>query len=334
MGNGRPGGSLASPDGWGHYLGSWTNRELGSWLIRKRWISPSTGARNGGSRLPGRARGSILSAVNQPAPPGAESASPPAARAEHGRPPLPRRAVILVGSFLVWVVIVTLVILWTPLVFLVFVFTAPWDRRRRIVGRVFRLLAYLSVRVNPFWRVRIHGNLPEPRDRAYVVVSNHESMADVMIIGGLPWEMKWLSKRAIGRIPCQGWMMRMAGDVFVQRRDEESRAEAFEKLRRWLLCGSPVMIFPEGTRSPTGEMLPFRNGAFRLAIETGAPVLPMAISGTRDALRKGSLAFWPARPRLAILDPVPVEGLGPEDIEPLREKVRALIQEARNHLRA
>lgn len=275
-----------------------------------------------------------MSAVNQQAHPGGESRSSPATRADDGSPQLPGRATILVGSFFVWVVLVTLVILWTPLVFVAFLLTAPWDRRRRIVGRVFRLLAYLSVRVNPFWRVRIHGKPPEPRDRAYVVVSNHESMADVMIIGGLPWEMKWLSKRAIGRIPCQGWMMRMAGDVFVRRRDEESRAEAFEKLRRWLLRGSPVMIFPEGTRSPTEEMLPFRNGAFRLAIETGSPVLPMAISGTREALRKGSLAFWPARPRLAILDPVTVDGLGPEDVEPLRERVRGLIQGARDRLRA
>ncbi len=236
------------------------------------------------------------------------------------------------GSALVWAFLAILVILWTPVVFLVFLLTVPWDRRRRIVGRTFRLLAWTAAHANPFWRVRIDGRLP-PRDRAYVVVSNHESLADVMVIGSLPWEMKWLSKAAIGRMPFQGWMMHLAGDVLVRRRDEASRAEAFERLRRWLERGMSVMIFPEGTRAPTPEMLPFRNGAFRLALETGAPVLPLAIAGTRGAIRKGSLVFGRARPRLRILEPVRVDGPGSEDIAALRDRVRERIRAARDELR-
>lgn len=258
----------------------------------------------------------------------AESAPPRPLSESPGGPPSDAGFLQALGSGAVWAGLALLVVLWTPLVFLVVLVTLPWDRRRRIAGRFFRLLAWSAARLNPFWRVRIRGRLPT-RDRAYVVVCNHESLADIMIVGSLPWEMKWLSKAAIGRIPFQGWMMRMVGDVFVRRRDEESRAEALERLREWLERGMSVMIFPEGTRAPTRDLLPFRNGPFRLAIETGSPVLPLAIAGTRGAIRKGSLVFGRARPRLTILDPVPVDGLGTDDVEDLRDLVKERIDAAR-----
>lgn len=233
-------------------------------------------------------------------------------------------------SALVWILWALLVILWTPVLFLVFVATAWWDPRRRIVGRVFRTCAQLCIAANPLWTVRFVGSLPEPGP--YVVVCNHESLADVVLIGALPREMKWLSKQAIFRIPLMGWMMRMAGDIPVHRGDRESRSRAYDRLVEWLNRGMPVMIFPEGTRSPTREMLPFKNGAFRLAIETGAPVLPLAVAGTRDAIRKGSLLFGRAHALVKILPPIPVDGLGPEDVETLRRRVRDRIDEERRRL--
>ena len=89
------------------------------------------------------------------------------------------------------------------------------------------------------------------------------------------------------------------------------------------------MIFPEGTRSRTTEMLPFRNGAFRLAIETGAPILPLAVHGTRTAIRKGSMKFGNADVVVRVLDPVPTTGLGLGDLDELRSAVRRDIEDAR-----
>jgi 1-acyl-sn-glycerol-3-phosphate acyltransferase len=165
-----------------------------------------------------------------------------------------------------------------------------------------------------------------------VAVSNHESIADIFLISHLPWEMKWLSKDANFRIPVMGWMMRMAGDVRIVRSERSSRREALEQCRERLERKVSVMIFPEGTRSPTGEMLPFKDGAFRLAIETGTPLLPLVVAGTRDCIRKGSGVFNRANAEVRALAPIPTEGMTLDDVPRLREEVRALISRERDRL--
>ncbi len=235
-------------------------------------------------------------------------------------------------SALVWLLWAVLVVVWTPVVFLAWLATAWWDRQRWYAGRTFRLCAALALRLNPLWSLDVTGRLPADRRGPYVAVCNHVSLADVVLLGSLPWETKWVSKVAIFRIPLMGIMMRLAGDIPVRRGDQASRAEAYEALKAWVERGASVTIFPEGTRSKTGEMLPFRNGAFRLALETGTPILPMAVQGTREAIEKGSLVFGRARARLAILDPIPVEGLDEDDVARLRDDVRQRIRRAREEL--
>ncbi len=228
-----------------------------------------------------------------------------------------------------WTVWQVLVIVWTPVVGAAFLLTAWWDRPRRIAGRVFRFGARLLVAVNPYWQVRVVGRVPRRDAHPLVVVSNHESLADVLLIGTLPWDMRWLSKASIFRVPFLGLMMRMAGDVAVRRKDAASRSESYRVLTRWIERGASVMIFPEGTRSKTRDMLPFRNGAFRLAIETGRPVLPLAVTGTRQAIGKGSMRFGHADVVVRVLDPVETAGLSESDAAALRDRVRDAIEAAR-----
>jgi len=234
-----------------------------------------------------------------------------------------------IASFLVWVAWQLLVIVWTPVVGIALLLTGWWDRPRWIAGLVFRFGARLLVALNPFWRVRTVGHLPERGSHPFVAVANHESLADIILIGSLPWDMKWLSKASIFRVPFLGQMMRMAGDVGVERGSARSRGASYGALLSWINRGASIMIFPEGTRSRTTEMLPFRNGAFRLAIETGAPILPLAVHGTRTAIRKGSMQFGNARVVVRILDPVPTAGLGLDDLDELRSAVRRDIEDAR-----
>jgi 1-acyl-sn-glycerol-3-phosphate acyltransferase len=237
-----------------------------------------------------------------------------------------------IGSAGVWAGTALLAAAWLPWLAVVYAATVPFDRGRYHVGRWFRRAAVAAVAINPFWNFRTEGvRIRDPR-RPYVAVANHESLADILLISHLPWEMKWLSKEAVFRIPIMGWMMRMAGDIAVRRDDRNSRSRALAECRDRLARKVSVMIMPEGTRSRTGEVLPFRDGAFRLAVETGCPVLPIAVAGTREAIPSGSLVFRRARAIVRVLPPVETAGLTLDDVPELRDRVRAMIAEARASL--
>ncbi len=215
---------------------------------------------------------------------------------------------------------------------LLFLVTVPFDRGRYVVGRWFRVAAMSVAKTNPFWRFRTSGvRIANPR-RPYVVVANHESFADILLISHLPWEMKWMSKAEFFRIPFVGWEMRLAGDIPLKRGSPTGALLAMNLARTALERRVSVMMFPEGTRSRTGELLPFKEGAFRLAIEAGVPVLPLAVAGTGTALPKHDWRFGRAVAEVTVLEPVETEGLAVTDAARLRDRVRGLIEAARNDL--
>lgn len=237
-------------------------------------------------------------------------------------------------SALLWAAIFVIVVVWVVLLAVIFVFTVPFDPGRYTVGRWFRRAAVTCVAINPLWRFRTSGVMIRDPRRPYVVVANHESYADIFLISHLPWEMKWLSKVEVMRLPLMGWLMRMAGDIPVHRGDKRSRAEAMNGIRDRLSKNVSVIVMPEGTRSPTADMLPFRDGAFRIAVELGLPVLPIAVAGTRNAMAKGSFRFNRATAEARVLEPVETANLTKADVPRLREEIRDRIQAARDQLRA
>ena len=237
----------------------------------------------------------------------------------------------LVNAWL-WVSVVLIVLLGFPVVLAVFLVTAPFDPGRYQAGRMFRRLGVVHTAVNPLWRFRLSGVYPRDPRHPYVAVSNHESYADIFLISHLPWEMKWLSKETIFRIPVMGWMMRMAGDIHLVRSKRGSGVKALEQCRDRLRKRVSVMIFPEGTRSRSGAMLPFRDGAFRVAIDMQLPILPIVVAGTSGMMAKGSFQFRPAHADCRVLPPVPTTGLTLVDLPALRERVRDLIATERRAL--
>jgi 1-acyl-sn-glycerol-3-phosphate acyltransferase len=236
-------------------------------------------------------------------------------------------------SIWAWLVFVVLVVLWFPVLAVVRLLT-PFDRGRYLTGRIFRKIGPAMATLNPLWRFRYSGTMPMDPRRPFVVVSNHESFADILLISHLPWEMKWLSKAELFRIPIMGWMMWLAGDVPVKRGFGPSALEAMARCRQALDNRVSVMIFPEGTRSKTAELLPFKDGAFRLAIEAGVPILPLAVSGTATALRKHDWRFGRSDAEVRVLEPVETAGLTIRDIPDLKARVRQTIVEARDALAA
>jgi len=235
-------------------------------------------------------------------------------------------------SLWAWLVLVICILLWFPLLIIVLLLTAPFDRARYITGYLFRRIGPVMATLNPLWRFRYSGVMPKDPRRPFVVVSNHESFADILLISHLPWEMKWLSKAELFRIPVMGWMMWLAGDIPVKRGFGPSAVEAMERCRNALRKRVSVMIFPEGTRSKTADLLPFKDGAFRLAIEAGVPILPLALSGTGTALPKHGWRFGRSAAEVRVLEPVETAGLTLADVPELKARVREMIVRTRDAL--
>lgn len=203
------------------------------------------------------------------------------------------------------------------------------DRVPRIEGRWMRRFGRVTTRLSGMWRFSVEGEAPaDIGTRPYVVVANHLSTADPFLLSFLPWDMRWVAKEELFRIPLTGWLLRLSGDIPLRRGNGASIKETMATCRATLDAGLPVMLFPEGTRSRSGELQPFKDGAFRLAIDAQVPVLPIVIEGTRDCRPTGSWWFGRARAKARILAPVSTRGLGVGDVARLRETVRGLIAAA------
>lgn len=232
------------------------------------------------------------------------------------------RAVLSVWA---WIAIVLTVILG----FLVLVLLSPTilvDRRRRIVGRTFRLSSVVVSKLVPQWQFRrVGGGGVRPGPKT-VCVCNHRSQSDPFLVSHLPWEMKWMGKANLFKIPFLGWSMRLAGDIPVHRGDRGSAQDAMAQAARWVSQGMPVMMFPEGTRSKTKDLLPFKSGAFRIAIETGADVLPLALIGTETALPKHDWKLGRSRARVCVGRPISTAGMTLDDVPRLSAMAREQIE--------
>jgi 1-acyl-sn-glycerol-3-phosphate acyltransferase len=204
----------------------------------------------------------------------------------------------------------------------VWLVTRPFDDKRLLSGRMLRRVAASAAQTSLMWRFKIVGPLPARKPGKTVCVSNHCSHTDVFLISHLPWEMKWLAKKSLFRIPFIGWGMWLVGDVAVVRSSPQAAKAALDECSRWLARGVPIMIFPEGTRSETSELLPFKDGAFRMAIQTGAEILPMAVAGTQGALPKHGALPGFSRGYLRVGEPISTEGMTLSDVPRLKAAVR------------
>lgn len=207
--------------------------------------------------------------------------------------------------------------------------TWPFDPNLRILHQYSCFWATVYIWTNPFWSVTRKGLRNAYPKKAYVIVSNHQSMADIVVVFSTFLHFKWVSKKSLFNAPFIGWNMRLNGYVPIDRGSDESREKCIAKCREWLAKGSSMLFFPEGTRSPDGKkMLPFKIGAFRLAVESGHDVLPLVIKGSVNAIPKHSrLLHRKARMSIEVLPPVSVDSFrgNPSGVESLMNHVRIQI---------
>lgn len=200
------------------------------------------------------------------------------------------------------------------------------DPTQRVPGQWMRRFGRTTSKLTPLWRFSVEGTAPaDIRSRGYVVVCNHESSADPFLLSHLPFDMRWIAKEELYKMPVLGRLMTFGGDIPLRRGDGESVREMLAEATRTLQAGMPVMIFPEGTRSKDGRLLPFKDGAFRLAIEAGVPILPLALAGTHNCRPKGSKWFGDAKAIVKVLSPIDTTGMTMDDVPALRERARTRI---------
>lgn len=163
--------------------------------------------------------------------------------------------------------------------------------------------------------------------RPQILVANHSSWFDVLALTAyLPGRYLFVAKKELEKVPIFGTAVRVCGHIFIDRHDRNRAVESLATARKRLEAENPtVIMFPEGTRSPTGVLQPFKKGAFVLAIQTGVEVVPAFIDGARDVMRKGSLLIHPGSITVRFGEPIAVEGLALEDRNELTVRAQVAV---------
>lgn len=235
-----------------------------------------------------------------------------------------------IRSIWIWSASAILVVLWLPVLGVIWMFDG--EQRLR-TARWFRRLGRILTRVNS-WRIEITGREHIDANQVYVIVGNHQSFADIPLLSHLRMDTKWLAKVELFRVPVFGWMLRMAGDVSVDRAVPREGAKAMLRCAKYLRQRCSVVFFPEGGRSPNGEVRPFNEGAFQLAIREQVPILPVVVEGTGKALPSNSWLWSDTRViQLHVLEAVPIQGWGVKQSGALRDVVRQKIVDELHRLR-
>ncbi|MFQ5354218.1 MAG: lysophospholipid acyltransferase family protein [Thermodesulfobacteriota bacterium] len=226
-------------------------------------------------------------------------------------------------SFLVWTAGLPV----TGVLFSIILLSLLVDRSGRIVHSIGAfwcriILALAGIRVEVRGRENISGEGPK------IFLSNHQGAFDIPVLQGyIPRQFRWVAKKSLFSIPVVGWTMTLAGYVGIERENSKKALKslllAAEKIRN----GTSVLIFPEGTRSTTGTLLPFKKGAFLLARKSGADIVPLAVEGTKDIMKKGSLMMAPAKATLSIGEPFSPKGMSDEELmEKTLEAIKGLLR--------
>lgn len=202
----------------------------------------------------------------------------------------------------------------------------PFDKQRKVAHAQCYWWSDILLRFNPYWKIKITGLENIDKKKTYVIVANHQSLADIIILYQIKSQFKWVAKDSLFRIPVLGWCMSLAKHIELERGEFSSIKKIYREAAEWLRQDMSVFFFPEGTRSETGEVGEFQNGAFKLAIKEKRPVLPIMISGTRDAIPKGGRQFSTnIFCTLRVFPAVETTSIGPGDFDRLKEDIRSKI---------
>jgi 1-acyl-sn-glycerol-3-phosphate acyltransferase len=229
-------------------------------------------------------------------------------------------------SIFVWIFGLTYAVVLFPVSVLIWFMLYPIDHERIIIHWWLVFQGNLLSRIIPLWKIKIDGRQKAQKGKAYIIISNHQSILDILVMNCLRYRFRWISKIENYKVPVLGWYLRMAKYITIDRGNKESKSEMLERSALSLRKGISIMMFPEGTRSPDGEIGHFKLGAFQLAHMTDKSILPVIVDGTGGILPKHGLIFSGGHKiKIKVLDPVHPGSFGTADTEELASKFRTLM---------
>ena len=228
-------------------------------------------------------------------------------------------------SLYVWVMIMGITFIFSPIFVLTWILTALFDKKLTILHHLGNFWGSLFTILNPLWKVEISGK-EKLNNKSKIIVANHQSQEDILLMYRLGVAFRWISKAEVFRIPFYGWMMQLNGDIKLKRTSKSSIRKMIIDAKKVLAKGCTIAIFPEGTRSKNGQLGNFKEGAFKLAIETQTPILPIIIQGTGQQLvYPNGLFKGKHKATIKILDEIPYSEFKDMEIKELTRNIRGLI---------
>ena len=220
-----------------------------------------------------------------------------------------------------------LVAIYTVVIGLPVIAASPFDREARVVRALGRVWVRWILRTYGI-RVEVSGLENVPTNAPALFLSNHQSLVDIAaIVDTLPPAVSWrfVAKKELVRVPIFGWCLVATGQIIIDRGNRERAVKSLERAAARIRAGASVIAFPEGTRSASGSLLPFKSGPFHLAVAAQVPIVPVTVSGSQRITPKRSLHVHPGTVRIAFGKPIPTRGVTVEQRNELKARVRAAI---------
>ena len=239
-----------------------------------------------------------------------------------------KKNLLTIYSLLAWTTMAITSLIITPFFLLVWVSTFWWDKRRLAAHMMGTFWAWHYQSLIPFWKLRLEGREKIPWKRPVILVANHRSLIDILALYKIRRPFKWTSKDENFRLPFVGMVLSLTNSIRIKRESLRSGAQFMSQAEREIARGSSILLFPEGTRSKTMEMRPFKEGAFVLAKKTACGIIPIVHTGSEKTFDRGSWVLkGKASIHIRVLDEIPPGRVEQLELKELVELTRKIMEQ-------
>lgn len=237
------------------------------------------------------------------------------------------KIVQIIYSIIVWLFLVASCIPLFLVDFIIWLFTFWWDKRTWVLHRYSIFWALIYVWLNPLWKIDIKGRENIKKKKTYVIISNHQSALDIVVLYALRTHFKWIAKRELFKVPIVGWNLRLNHHVPINRNNPKSALEMMQKAVNHLNQSSSILVFPEGTRSENGTIKRFKDGAFIIAKKAEVAILPVVINGTLETLPKSGMVGGRQTFIIRVLPEIPYDSFKDKNLADISKEMHQLLTE-------